>query len=49
MNNYIAPNIEFEKIEVSDVILASNFQIAELAGVDADGSKSAIFDAAAWF
>lgn len=49
MNKYVTPKIEKEELETSDVILASKFQIAELEGVDSNGSKTAIFDVSTWF
>ena len=49
MKNYIAPTIEVEEIEVKDLMLASGYQLAELTGVDSDGTKSAVFNAGFWF
>ena len=49
MNKYITPTIEVEAVESSDLILASGYQVAELDGVDSNGSKSAVFNASHWF
>ena len=49
MTKYVAPTIEIEKIDTSDIILVSKFEVTELKGVDSDGSKSAIFKASQWF
>lgn len=49
MKKYISPVVEVADIETQDLILASGYQVAELKGVDKDGSKSAIFDVGRWF
>ena len=49
MKKYIAPTLEVTEVEVQDLILASGYQIAELKGVDEEGSKSAIFNVSRWF
>ena len=49
MKKYIAPTLEVTEVEVQDLVLASGYQVAELEGVDKDGSKSAIFNVSRWF
>ena len=45
MKKYITPTLEVAEVEVQDLILASEYQITELVGVDQNGSKTAVFNA----
>ena len=50
MNKYIAPIIEIESIEATDVVLVSGagYEVTALEGVDSGDSKSAVFSAGFW-
>ena len=48
MNKYVSPTIKIEDIDVSDVVLASGYEIKALDGVDSGDSKSAVFNVNRW-
>lgn len=46
---YISPTIEIADVEITDVILASGYEITQLEGVDTGDDKSAVFSVGRWF
>ncbi|MBO5262107.1 MAG: hypothetical protein J6B45_03575 [Clostridia bacterium] len=47
---YVAPIIEIESIEVTDIILTSGngYEVTALEGVDTGDDKSAVFNVSRW-